>query len=68
VLWDFPTPVLAIVHLHQAYLKTAFTLDDAFDSPQKGYQRFAAFLDRWSNKYKAFNYLKHESRCMRYFI
>jgi hypothetical protein len=33
----------------QADLKTVFTLDDPMDSPQKGYERFAEFLNRWSN-------------------
>ena len=40
----------------QADLKTVFTLDDPMDSPQKGYERFAEFLNRWSNKYNAFAY------------
>jgi transposase-like protein len=51
----------------QAELKTVFTLDDPMDRPQKGYQRHAAFLERWTSKYKAFAYLKHEPRYMLYF-
>ncbi len=50
----------------QADLKTVFTLYDTLDSPQKGNQRFAEFLDRWASKYKAFAYLKHEPRYMLY--
>jgi len=54
----------ALLH---ADLRTVFTLDDSTDTPQKGYQRFTEFLERWTSRYKAFAYIKHEPRYMLYF-
>jgi transposase-like protein len=51
----------------QSDLRKVFTIGESDDSPAKGYQRFTELLEKWSKKYKAFNYLKNEPRYMLYF-
>ena len=51
----------------QSDLRIVFTLDDPQDNPHKGYQRFTEFLNKWSPRYKAFAYIKHDPRYMLYF-